>query len=123
MTTAYPGTDPDRLAAFSLRVWQYKQGEVVSLMVHLGARLGLYQAMADRGRMTAEQVAAGSGLQERWVLEWLRGQAAAELLDTDDGEHFELNAEAKAVLADDNDSLWFAAGSFQGGMAEPPIVE
>src|SRR5580704_1197341 len=35
----------DKLAAFALRVWGYKQGEVVSLMIHLGDRLGLYRAM------------------------------------------------------------------------------
>jgi hypothetical protein len=27
----------DRLRAFSLRVWGYKQGEMVSLMIHLAA--------------------------------------------------------------------------------------
>ena len=37
-----PDVEPDRLAAFALRVWGFKQGEVVSLMVHLGDRLGLY---------------------------------------------------------------------------------
>ena len=38
--------DPDLLKAYVLKVWQYKQGEVVSLMVYLGDRLGLYKAMA-----------------------------------------------------------------------------
>ena len=46
----------DRLSAFALRVWGYKQGEGVSLMIHLGDRLGLYRAMAGRGPMTAAGV-------------------------------------------------------------------
>jgi SAM-dependent methyltransferase len=113
----------DRLAAFALRVWGYKQGEVVSLMIHLGDRLGLYQAMTGIGPMTAADLAAATGLQERWLLEWLRGQAAAGLIETDDGEIFELSGEAQAVLADHEGSLLFAAGAFQGGVATPDVVD
>jgi 2-polyprenyl-3-methyl-5-hydroxy-6-metoxy-1,4-benzoquinol methylase len=113
----------DRLSAFALRVWGYKQGEVVSLMIHLGDRLGLYRAMTGRGAMTAARLATDTGLQERWLLEWLRGQAAAGLIGTDDGEWFELSAEAEAVLADSGQSLWFAAGAFAGGAAAPDVVE
>jgi SAM-dependent methyltransferase len=113
----------DRLAAFSLRVWGYKQGEVISLMIHLGDRLGLYKAMAGRGPMSADDLAAVTGLQPRWLLEWLRSQAAAALLETDDGNSFELSPEAAAVLADQESSLWFAAGAFQGGVAPPEVVD
>ena len=44
-----PSAGADPLAAFALHVWSYKQGEVVSLMIHLGDRLGLYRAMAGQG--------------------------------------------------------------------------
>jgi 2-polyprenyl-3-methyl-5-hydroxy-6-metoxy-1,4-benzoquinol methylase len=113
----------DRLSAFALRVWGYRQGEVVSLMIHLGDRLGLYRAMTGRGPTSAVELAAATGLQERWLLEWLRGQAAAGLIATEDGEVFEIGNEAVAVLADDRDSLWFAAGAFRGGAAPPDVVE
>ncbi len=113
----------DRLAAFSLRVWGYKQGEVISLMIHLGDRLGLYQAMAGQGPMTADDLAAATGLHRRWLLEWLRSQAAASLVDTEDGGTFELSPEAVAVLADQDGSLWFAAGAFQGGVAPAEVVD
>src|SRR5215469_15555340 len=112
----------DRLSAFALRVWGYRQGEVVSLMIHLGDRLGLYRAMAGQGPTTAAELAAVTGLQQRWLLEWLRGQAAAGLIGAEDGEVFELSTEAVAVLADDRQSLWFAAGAFTGGAA-PDVVE
>jgi 2-polyprenyl-3-methyl-5-hydroxy-6-metoxy-1,4-benzoquinol methylase len=115
--------DRDRLAAFALRVWGYKQGEVVSLMIHLGDRLGLYRAMTGAGPVTAADLAAATGMQERWLLEWLRGQAAAGLLDTDDGLAFELSREAEAVLADSKGSLLYAAGAFQGGVAAPDVVD
>ncbi len=115
--------DQDRLAEFALRVWRYKQGEVVSLMIHLGDRLGLYRAMSGRGAMTAASLAAATGLQERWLLEWLRGQAAAGLIDSADGETFLLSSEGEAVLADSDASLLFAAGAFQGGVAAPDVVD
>jgi SAM-dependent methyltransferase len=113
----------DRLAAFSLRVWGYKQGEVISLMIHLGDRLGLYRAMAGQGPMTADDLAAATGLHKRWLLEWLRSQAAAQLVGTEDGDTFELTSEAVAVLVDQADSVWFAAGAFQGAVAPPEVVD
>ncbi|MGO9558625.1 MAG: class I SAM-dependent methyltransferase [Acidimicrobiales bacterium] len=123
-----PGTepqpaDPDRVLLFALQVWSYKQGEVVSLMVHLGDRLGLYRALAGAGPSSAAELSAQTGLSERWLLEWLRGQAAAGLLESADGQSFELTPEGAAVLADEEGSLWFAAGAFQGGVASPDIVD
>jgi 2-polyprenyl-3-methyl-5-hydroxy-6-metoxy-1,4-benzoquinol methylase len=113
----------DPQAEFALKVWGYKQGEVVSLMIHLGDRLGLYASMADAGPTTAADLAAATGLHERWLLEWLRGQAAAGLIDSADGETFELSREAQAVLADREGSLLFAAGAFRGGVAAPEVVD
>src|SRR3954467_3030904 len=97
--------EPDALALFQLMVWKYKEGEVVSLMAHLGDRLGLYRSMAGAGPMTVGDLAATTGFHERWLLEWLRGQAAAGLLETGDGERFELSDVAAAVLADEQGSL------------------
>lgn len=119
-----PAPDPDVVAGFALRVWLHKQGEVVSLMVHLGDRLGLYRALDGAGPLTPAELSARTGLHERWVREWLRGQAAAALLDTDaGGERFELSAEGAEVLAKEETSLAFAAGAFSGGAATPEVVE
>lgn len=104
--------DPQQVQAYSFNVWSYKQGEVVSLMIHLGDRLGLYRALDGVGAVTAAELAKSTGLVERWVLEWLRGQAAARLLDYHDGDRFELTAVGAAVLAREDDSLAFAAGAF-----------
>ncbi len=115
--------DDDAVLTVALRVWTYKQGEVVSLMVHLGDRLGLYRAMDGAGPVTAADLAERTGLKERWLLEWLRSQGAAQLLVTDDGEHFELTPEAAAVLADEHGSLWFAAGAFGGAAAPTEVLD
>ena len=114
---------PDPRALFALRVWQQKQGEMVALMIHLGDRLGLYKAMAGAGRLSAEELAGRIGLHPRWVLEWLRGQAAAGLVDTRDGNTFTLSGEGAEVLADEDGSLWFAAGAFTGSSATPEVVD
>jgi SAM-dependent methyltransferase len=111
---AAPSADPDKLIAMALRVWGYKQGEVVSLMIHLGDRLGLYQALRGAGPVTAAGLSAETGLHPRWLLEWMRCQAAAGLLASGDGDVFELSPEAAALLADEDTSVWFAAGAFHG---------
>jgi 2-polyprenyl-3-methyl-5-hydroxy-6-metoxy-1,4-benzoquinol methylase len=120
-------TEPTRpseeeVGLFAYRVWSYKQGELVSLMIHLGDRLGLYRAMVDAGPLSSHDLAARTGLHERWVREWLRGQGAAELLQWHDHDRFELSAAAAAVLADEDGSLFFAAGAF-GSPPAPDFVD
>ncbi len=114
----------DPVSEFALRVWQYKQGELVSLMIHLGDRLVLYRALDGAGPVTSAELADATGLHERWVREWLLGQAAAGLLDADGtAERFALSPEGAAVLSREHESLAFAAGAFAGGAAPPDVVD
>lgn len=76
-----------------------------SLLVYLGRRLGLYDALAGRGFVTSDQLASSTGLHERWLLEWLRQQTTAGLLDYADGR-FRLSPETHAVLADDEHMVY-----------------
>lgn len=113
----------EEVAAFAFRVWGYKQGELVSLLIHLGDRLGLYRALDGAGAVTAPALAASTGLHERWLLEWLRGNAAAGLLDADaDGLAFELTEAGADVLAREHVSLRFAAGAFTTPL-DPSVVD
>jgi len=114
--------DADQAALFAFRVWSYKQGEMVSLLIHLGDRLGLYRALDGAGAVTAQEFATRTGLHERWLREWLRGNAAAELLVSDDGESFELTPEGAAVLAQEESSLLFAGGAFTAPF-EPSVLD
>ena len=91
------GIDRDLLGRYTLATWGYKQGEMVGLMIHLGVRLGLYQALDGAGPVTSVDLAVATGLHERWLREWLRSQAAAELLASEDGETFLLEPEAAMV--------------------------
>ncbi|MDA1076822.1 MAG: class I SAM-dependent methyltransferase [Proteobacteria bacterium] len=112
--------DPDELKRYAFSVWSFKQGEMVSLMIHIGDRLGLYQAMNGAGPLSAAELADRTGLKERWLLEWLRGQAAARLVNFLDGDRFELTPVGAAVLAEEQTSPAFAAGAFSG--ATPPAT-
>jgi SAM-dependent methyltransferase len=116
-------SDAEEVARFSFLVWGYKQGELVSLLIHLGDRLGLYKALDGTGPIDAEALGERTGFHERWLLEWLRGNAAAGLLDADaTGLTFELTPAGAAVLAREHDSLRFAAGAFTAPL-DPAIVD
>src|SRR5687768_8479634 len=92
--------DPDRLKMYSFSLFTKLEGAVTAGMVDLGDQLGLYTAMRRLGRpVTTTELAAETGLAERWVREWARNQAAAKLIDSDDGDTFALTPEATAVLA------------------------
>jgi 2-polyprenyl-3-methyl-5-hydroxy-6-metoxy-1,4-benzoquinol methylase len=91
--------DPDKLKLYSLQLFTKLEGAITAGLVHLGDRLGLYRVMADApGPVTSAELAERSGLDERWIREWLHNQAAARLVAFED-ESFWLEPEAKAVLA------------------------
>jgi len=112
----------DEVRLFAFQVWSYKQGEVVSLLIHLGSRLGLFAALADGGPMSAAELATRTGYHERWVLEWLRAMGAARLLDWHEDGRFELPAAGAAVLVDETESLFYAGGAF-GPPLDPTLVD
>ena len=101
--------DLEKLSKYSLDTWLFKQGEMVSLVIHLGHRLGLYEAMDGIGNTTAEELSKATDCHERWILEWLRCNAAAGLIKTSDGSNFELEPEAAAVLAQSDKPTYAAA--------------
>jgi hypothetical protein len=86
-------------------------GALVSAMIYLGDRMGLYQALNGAGAVTSEELARKTGLHERWIREWLYGQAAANFIDYKGEGRFELSPESALVLANEN-SPFFLAGGF-----------
>jgi SAM-dependent methyltransferase len=116
------GPSTEEVALFALQVWTFKQGESVSLLIHLGDRLGLYRALEGAGPLTPAELADRTGLHERWVREWCYGHGAAGLLVWHDDDRFELDPARAAVLADEGGSLFFAAGAF-GAPPSPDYVD
>ncbi|MGY9074951.1 MAG: class I SAM-dependent methyltransferase [Acidimicrobiales bacterium] len=113
--------DPDALNQYSFAVWSYKQGEMVSMLIHIGDELGLFAALADSGAVTSEALAASTELNERFLREWLMGMAAAKLVTLHDDHTFELPPEGAAILADETNSIRFSAGAFRGGVDQPQL--
>ena len=107
--------------AYSNLIWGYRQAETVAVMIHVGHQLGLFKAMADAGPISAQQLADKTSLHPRWLLEWLRLQAAAKVLAYRPDDLFELPPEASAILADEG-SRAFAADSFTGGYAPAQVA-
>jgi SAM-dependent methyltransferase len=71
------------------------------VLVSLGAKLGLYQAMADAGPLSPAELAARAGCAEPYVREWLNAQAAGGYVDYHAGSGtYELSPEQALVLAD-----------------------
>jgi len=77
-------------------------GAAATAMVSLGVRLRLYDAMKDAGSVTSADLVSGTGYHERWVLEWLRGQAAAGIVLYHGRGRFELPTEVATLLADED---------------------
>lgn len=100
---------------------------VIGVHVILGDRLGLYRALAADGGLTSEELAERTGTGERYVREWLAGQAASGYVEYDAGAGtFGMTPEQAAVFADE-DSPVYMAGGFYGleslYAAEPRLSE
>ena len=83
-----------------------------AVLVHIGDRLGLYRALGDGIPVTSIELAAKTGLNERYVREWLANQTAGGYVVYDPIDNtYELPAEQAMVLAHE-DSPAFLAGAF-----------
>ena len=73
-------------------------GAMLTLMVDLGHRTGLFAAAAD-GPGSSEELAARAGLDERYVREWLGATVTGGIVDYDPGSRtYELPAERALCL-------------------------
>jgi 2-polyprenyl-3-methyl-5-hydroxy-6-metoxy-1,4-benzoquinol methylase len=90
-------------------------GTLEMLHVYIGDRLGLYRALADRGRLDAAGLAAATGIDRRYAREWLEQQAVAGLIEVAGGSgaesrEYSLPAGHAEVLLDP-DSPYFQAAT------------
>jgi 2-polyprenyl-3-methyl-5-hydroxy-6-metoxy-1,4-benzoquinol methylase len=104
--------DEKTLGTYAKRVFGSLGGAMTSAMIWLGDELGLYRTLVDTGPVTSEELAAKTGLSERWVREWLHQQGAAEILEYHGEGRFGLSEEGAAVLANESHPA-FGAGFFQ----------
>jgi 2-polyprenyl-3-methyl-5-hydroxy-6-metoxy-1,4-benzoquinol methylase len=103
----------DQIMDFLGRVVADGGAALAGISTALGDRLGLYTAMAGAGPLTSEQLAERTGLNERYVREWLAGQVAGQYVHYDaEGATYLLPDEHAAVLADAS-APTYAIGTFR----------
>lgn len=113
--------DKQKMMAMAERVYRDVAGAMATGLGFLGAESGLFAAMSGRGPMTLDEVVGASGLQRRYVEEWLSGMVAAGYLDYDaSGPTFALSEE-HAYLLSSVGSDHYMGGMF--GMAPPLLAQ
>ncbi len=100
---------------------------IAGASILLGDRLGLYKAMADGAAVTSSELAKKTGLHERYVREWLSGQAASGYINYDAAKNaFSLSPEQAMTFAEEGSPAFFA-GAFDVVQAtyldEPKVAE
>jgi len=102
-------------------------GALTASLVVIGDRLGLYKAMAGAGGLTAAELAARTGTTERYVREWLAGQAGAGYLTYEPATGRYTLPDAHAAALADDDSPACVLGGFEGMLAAtrvtPKVIE
>jgi 2-polyprenyl-3-methyl-5-hydroxy-6-metoxy-1,4-benzoquinol methylase len=138
MTTTPPTTTSTEQSTIDPEVLEALVGQIITdagaaLVVPLGLlgdRLGLFTTLASRGPTTAEELAAETGLYERYLREWLQTMAAAGYVTYDgsgpDGSarsaRYRLSPEQAEVLTNP-DSPAYVAGAFQNLVAGTRMLD
>lgn len=98
MTTTEIMFDGAKAEAFGGRMMSILTGSLLSSMVDIGHRTGLFTAAAE-GPATSEQLAARAGLCERYVREWLGAVTTGGIVEYDEAAGtFSLPPEHAALL-------------------------
>ncbi len=75
--------DQDKLHEFMGKVLNDFGAALSSTLVYIGQKLGLYKAMVGAGWLTPAESAKNTGMNERYVCEWLVNQAASRYVSYD----------------------------------------
>ena len=103
--------DEAKIEEFSGNLFMAALATLELANVELGVRLGLYEALAGAGPVTAAELAASAGIAERYAREWLEQQAVAGVVEVQDSSlasdarRFTLpNAHAHVLTDDDSEA-------------------
>lgn len=105
--------NPEKLDAFMGKMVGDMSAAMSGPLVIIGAKLGIYRALADAGPLTSQELADRTGLRERYLREWLAAQAASGFVDYDaEANQFSMSPEQAMALADE-DSPVYVASAFE----------
>ena len=92
----------EQMEAFGARFLQALNDGALIMMMSLGHRSGLFDALRGAGPLASDALADRAGLNERYVREWLGAMVCGGIVTCDpEGRHFELPAAHAALLTDD----------------------
>ncbi len=93
-------------------------------LVQIGEKLGIYRALHENGSASSSELASLTGLNERYLREWLSAQAASSYVSYDSsGEKFFMTTEQAFVFANPDSPFYLApafgtAAAFQQNMPQ-----
>ena len=79
MPDAKPELNWDKVKKFSAQVSNDIGAAMLGAMSYIGDRLGIFKSLADGASVSSVELAAKTGLDERYLREWLGAMTAAEL--------------------------------------------
>jgi SAM-dependent methyltransferase len=102
--------DRTRVQTFARTLFTHYTSGVLTLMIDIGHKTGLFDAAA-KGPATSAEIAARAGLDERYVREWLGAMATGGILEYDAGARTFTLPAAHAVCLTGTSSRNLAANS------------
>ena len=92
--------DEKKLEALQGKVLTDVAGSLGLIMAYIGDRLDLYSALVEISPATSQQLADSTGLNERYVREWLASNAAGSYVEYDPAtEQFSMTPEQAVIFA------------------------
>src|SRR5262245_12384637 len=73
--------DRAKAKAFTMLMVRHLEGAAVCIMLEVGRRVGLFEAMATMGAVTSAEIAEKTGLSERYVREWLAAMTCGGIVE------------------------------------------
>ncbi|TMG08679.1 MAG: class I SAM-dependent methyltransferase [Chloroflexi bacterium] len=119
--------DQAKAVAFAGQMVGILNGSVLGLMTSIGHRTGLFDKMAELPPSTSEQIAQATGLNERYVREWLGAMVTGRFIEYDPaGKTYRLPPEHAASItraAGPNNLAAFMQFAALMGNVEDQIVD
>ena len=83
MTTETQAIDQAKAEAFAGQMVGILNGSILALMTSIGHRTGLFDKMAQLPPSTSQQIADATGLNERYIREWLGALVTGRIVEYD----------------------------------------
>jgi predicted O-methyltransferase YrrM len=128
MTTT--DVNPAAVEELAGRLFMEGMGTMHLHTVYLGVKLGLFRTLAEGGAQTAAELAGATGLDGRYVAEWLQAETIAGLVQADDDDlaaaRFTVAPGVRETLVDETSPAYIGGLSFAAaavGGVIPALVD